>query len=252
MRLKLKFDCQYGFKELYMTETDLDHDVDVDLMQADYTNIIEGEVEPGNLFVDHLEDIYEQFKTRPLDIYEETANSDDYLLCGNLEMLEEIIREDAYHNIFKELVDQYPGYFKLYNCRLELIETDEEPIISWADDTVSTISDLHKLLADKNEELVKTVSVDLTNMSKDEAEQTLSTIGDRLKNNKPITETAQVKVKTYKQKVHADLNSKTVCAMLNISRQTLANWVKLGKVHRLANGKYNNEEIKSLIAKPVK
>lgn len=222
MRLKLKFDCQYGFKELYMTETDLEHDVDVDLMQVDYAKILDGSSESDYLFIDHLDDIYEQFKTRPLDLYEETSNSDDFIMCGDLAALEECIREDAYHNIFKKLVNQYPGYSKFYNCRLELIDTEEEPIIHWADDTTTTVTSLHELKS----------CADLPNAM---------TIAEE--------KSDKNRVDIYKQnyqKYNIDLESSTVCSMLGISRQTLANWVKAGRIHRLPNGKYNKEEIKNL------
>ena len=44
-----------------------------------------------------------------------------------------------------------------------------------------------------------------------------------------------------------EVNSSTVCAMLKISRQTLSNWVKAGKISRTTSGKYNLEEIRKLL-----
>lgn len=243
MRLKLKYDCQYGFKEMYMTETDLEYDADVALMAADYAartdlELSDEDIAADYLFVDHLEDIYEKFKTRPMNLFAETAdNEEDSLLDGEIATLEDALLEDAYHSIFKKLTGQFPGYFKMYNCRLVLENTDESPVLQLSDNTVITVNDLHDLTAD-----TETITVNVENCDADEARKLL-------KDAKAVAEgrLTAVEVGSTRLTSTMELTSQTACAMLGISRQTLANWVKAGKVKRLPNGKYKYEELKQLL-----
>lgn len=222
MNLILKYDCQYGYRNLYMTETDCELDVGRALLEIDLMSIqnLKDFVEDGmyeseeealkcnqqELWVDQLVDLYNEYKLNPMRLFEESANPHDGLLSCELEFLEECVLEDAFHDYFKQCFpDTFPGYFQMYNCRLELVE-DSEPLIEYSDEVIITADTLRTCTLDE-----------------------VNTLGRSVVEKEPI-----------------EYDSATTCSLLGISRQTLSNWVKAGKLSRTENGKYLAEEVKAL------
>lgn len=252
MKLTLTYDCQYGFKELYMTETECEFDVSSRLLDVDFTvlqnmprdpEMKKDFIEDLYLFSEHLKDIYEKYKTNPMNMFAE-ENEDDYIFDGEIDCLESCILEDAYHNIFKKLVGEFPGYFRMYNCRLELDESEEESCLNFADGKKLYLKDILELRTKALSEVANTVTItlDLENCPKEEAISALHEVKNIINSGKqPINKRITVEKR--------EVDSATACAMLNISRQTLANWVKAGKLTRNASGKYDLEKINKLLKK---